>query len=84
MFRETKMNLRVLAITINCPNVHQNGYDKKCQRLMSHTTKIAATDEDGTNGIDKIVHRVDETVGVQIDAEPLATSIMCCETMLER
>ena len=54
----------VLLIASNSPGGHEQTDGEEGQHLMSHLAESAATNEDGADGIDEIVHGVD--VGGQV------------------
>jgi len=49
----------VLLIASNSPGGHEQTDGEEGQYLMRHLAKAAATDEDGTDGVNEIVHGVD-------------------------
>ena len=54
----------ILLIAYNGPGGHEQAYGEEAQHLMGHIAETTATDKDGADGVDEIVHGVD--VGGQV------------------
>ena len=49
----------VFLITLHSPASHDDANAEKREHLISHLAEAPATDEDGADGIDEVVHGVD-------------------------
>ena len=55
----TVRKLFVLPVACYCPDVHEGGEEGEGGGLVGDAGEVAAAYEDGADGIDVIVHRVD-------------------------
>ena len=53
------LTLIILLVTRYCPNSHDRGGNDESEDLMGDAQEITTSDEDGTDGINEIVHRID-------------------------
>ena len=56
--------LAVFLIALYGPGGHEETDGEEGKELMDHLTEAAATDEDGADGIDEVVHGIDVGGGI--------------------